>query len=302
MACMSPLVGTRASGTALVTAESADVTLPIGTYAIPVMVGQHRGDLAVKVGEGPNSDKSWTVTSAGTTVDMISNLGGSIYNFTGGERLIFDPPVPGIASAKVAAAWSGGAGGSSFGTVRSLNLYETFGTNSFVDLVRSRTTLFPAVMIAWAGSEPADGSAVSQVSRGTRVSATGLLFREEFNIQVFTSRSESEQVRRMEGLYILDRMTELLTDRHAVDGVPFSLPSGLQITSRYRVDLPQDQYQKVYIYGLTVSAMRTLQRDDDQTFSLLEIVNLDVLKPQDPALPNQGDYTVVDDVKIDMTP
>jgi hypothetical protein len=30
-------------------------------------------------------------------------------------------------------------------------------------------------------------------------------------------------------------------------------------------------------------------------------LNMDVLKPQEPELPNQGDYTVVDDMEVDMT-
>jgi hypothetical protein len=31
------------------------------------------------------------------------------------------------------------------------------------------------------------------------------------------------------------------------------------------------------------------------------LARIDVLKPQDPALPNQGDYTLVDDMDVDMS-
>ncbi len=44
-----------------------------------------------------------------------------------------------------------------------------------------------------------------------------------------------------------------------------------------------------------------VKQRDTRTYNDLALINMDVLKPQDPALPDQGDYTVVNDNKVDMT-
>jgi hypothetical protein len=39
---------------------------------------------------------------------------------------------------------------------------------------------------------------------------------------------------------------------------------------------------------------------DERTPAQWLLATFDVVKPQDPALPNQGDYTVVDGAEVDM--
>jgi hypothetical protein len=138
--------------------------------------------------------------------------------------------------------------------------------------------------------------------RETRVGTRRSLYKESFRIYVITSRSEKDHKRREEGLEILDEITRLLADRQTVDDVCFSNPSGVQIRRRWRESGPQRIYQRHYVYALLVGVELTIEQTDSRTWTDLEKVVFDVVKPQDPALPNQGDITVVDDVEVDMTP
>lgn len=303
MAVMQPATGTQADGTVVATASGGDVNVPRSTYAIPIIGGAHRPDLAVKTAAGPNADDSWTVTSGGDNVDFVSNIGGARHILPDATSLVFDPAISGIASLVAAADWANGADPTAFGGVRDMTIVERFeGPAAAVDLRRSNIKGFPAVILAWQDSEPADGSTISQTRRDTRVGTRKNLYKETFRLSVITIRADSPDVRREEGLLIMDELSGLLTDRQEVDGVFFSNPSGLQIRRRWREVGPQPFYQKHFVYNILVSAEVTLQQTDARTYVDLEKVVFDVEKPQDPALPNQGDITVVDDVEVDMTP
>ncbi len=104
-AICQPLTGTRSSGTVTMTASGDDVTIARNTHGVPVLNGKEHPDLVFKTGEGPNSDPdpegSWTVTSGGTDVDFISNIGGVRQNIPDTTVINLDPWITGIASAVV---------------------------------------------------------------------------------------------------------------------------------------------------------------------------------------------------------
>ncbi len=292
MAVMQPQTGSRSSGVATITASGDDVEIPRSTYALPIVQGQVRPELVFKVGEGPNADKSWTVTSTGTDVDILSNIGGARHNLADGTKLIFDPPIDGIASIATKGSLTGGADATFLGGVKDMIQYEQLGTSDpEVDLWHGAIQGFPAVIVTWSGSKDLD----VDVRRGVSLSE------EIYTISVIASRMEADHIRRLEGQIILDGLRSLLIDRQSVDGVPFSSPSGVQITRRGRQPGKGRVFQAFYIYFLEVVVSSAFVQTDTRTYHDLELISMDVLKPQDPVLPNQGDITVVDDNEIDLT-
>jgi hypothetical protein len=302
MAIIQPETGDRATGTVKIVATSSDVTVDRNKFIVPIVGGRHRPDLVFKVARGPESDRSWTVTSSGVDVSVLSNIGGARHNLPMATEFVFDPPLDGIDSVVPTAAMANGTDPTGFGGIQNMVLYEQFeGPSAMLDLARSAVRAFPAVLVAWTGSEPGDGASSSQVDQRIRTGSFASLNREMFDIVVITNRGESDHIRRQEGLSVLDQITMRLAHRRGVDGgQPVSNPSGLQIRGRYRENGPQDIYKKFYVYGLRVSAMIAYTQIDERTPAQWLLAKFDVLKPQDPALPNQGDYTVVEDAEVDM--
>lgn len=304
MAVMQPATGDRATGVATVTASGGDVTLPMNTFAMPVIDGRRRPDLLLKVAEGPNTDRSWTVTSGGTAVDYVSNIGGTRHNIDQGTPIHFDPAVGGlVSSAPTADAnFTGGTDANYFGGIRDMVIYENFDGPAFqMDLRRSGVTRFPCVMVTWLDTGPADGTTISQTDRPTRTGTRGVLYKDTFSISVISTRDDSDHARRHEGLRIVDTISRLLSDRQMVDKYAFSAPSGVQIREISREGGPETVYQKFYIYNILLSTERELKQLDSRTYNDWLLAVMDIYKPQDPPLPNQGDITIVDDMEIDMS-
>jgi hypothetical protein len=304
MATLQPATGDRASGPVTLTASGADVTVPRNTFAMPIIDGHRRPDLLLKTGEGPNEDGSWTVTSGGTAVIFISNIGGVRHNIPINTRISFDPPLIGLVSTLPTAdsAFTGGTDPTVFGTIKDMVIYENLdGPNFQIDLRRSAVTRFPCVLVTWMNTEPADGTTQTQTHRATRSNRFGVLYKDTFALSVLSSKEQSDHSRRHEGLEIIDTMARLLTDTQSIDGCPYSNPGGVQIRQVIRDISPENDYQKLYIYSLMLSTERNLQRLDSRVYSDWLLAVMDIYKPQDPALPNQGDFTLVDDVEIDMS-
>jgi hypothetical protein len=304
MAVLQPATGDRASGPVTLTASGGDVSVPRNTFAMPIINGHRRPDLLLRVGEGPNADESWTVTSGGTAVTFISNIGGVRHNIPINTRISFDPALAGLISTlpTTDSAFTGGTDPTAFGTIKDMVIYENLdGPNFQLDLRRSNVTRFPCVLVTWMNTEPADGTTISQTDRATRSNRFGVLYRDEFALAVLCSKDQSDHSRRHEGLEIIDTMTRLLTDRQSVDSCSFSNPGGVQIRQVLRDITPEDNAQKLYIYTLILSTERNLQQLDSRVYSDWLLAVIDIEKPQDPALPNQGDITIVDDMEIDMS-
>jgi len=302
MAVMSPVTGTRATGVVTITASGADVELPAATYLVPRLGGQYRPDLVVKSKPSDDYQAGWTITAGGVDVDCVANIGGVPHNtLIAGTELLIDPPLDGIDTCVVKTGFSGGAAPTGLAAVKSMVLYEQFRASAAsLDMVRSGIKEFPGILISWMGSEPADGAAVDQTTQ-RRVSGTATMYHETFQVLVVSNRAESDHMRRLQGLYILDAITGLLTSRVDFDGGLISYPSGLQVQQRFRREIPDTKGSlPYYIYGLQVSAMRVYHMTDARTFETLAEVVYDIVKPQDPALPNQGDIAIVGDGSLGL--
>jgi len=296
MACLNSITGTRSSGTVLVTASGDDVTLPRNRYALPVIEGRQRPDLAVKVAEGTEDDGSWIVTSSGTAVSMFSNIGGARQNLAGSTVLEFDPPIDGIASASVSVPFTGGANPTDFGTIKDLAMSEYIGALP-VDLSRSLIKGFPCALLTWVDDEPADSATtamlgVSAARAGTRRN----LYKLTYQLRVISERADSSHARRAYGLEILDQIAELLVDRHEIDGEHISNPRGLQVVQRWRETGGGPTYQKYYVYAMLISAMVSFGRQDTRTYNTWVTTVLNV----DKQLDGETDLRLAEGITIEM--
>ena len=299
---LHPLTGTRATGVATIVAVGADYDLPVGSYIVPVHVNEYRDDLVFKVARGPNDDRSWTIESTGTAVDITANLGGSRFNLADGTALYLDPGIDEIASAVVTGAITTGVNPTSLG-LQDVQVFEQFtAPPDGLDLARSSIKQFPAALLTWIGSEPADGSAVSQSTQESRAGRGKSLYHEIFDLYIFTSNLASDHIRRQDGLRLIDAATKLLTSRRSSDDVPVSSPSGIQIRRRWRHNFSdRDGYQKYYAYALEMAVMTGWTTTDTRVYDDLVKFIMSIIKPQIPALPDQGDFEVVEDLDIDNT-
>ena len=300
LSAIQPLTGDRASGTITVTASGADVTLPLGTFAYPVVGGQVQTDRIYRPSEGPNSDGSWTITTAGTDVDFVSNVGGTKHNIADATKFVFLPPLSGISTAVGSTAFAGATNPSFYGGVKETVVFEHInGPAQQIDMERMKLRGTPAVIIVWNSSEPSDGVMSSSNNFGSHGRGTfSSSFRELFTVVIIVSKSNNEAARSEEGLYIMDQIARYLNRRQSsFDGCPISGPSPILVQSRNRVAIPKEPYQRHYIYSLTFSAENAYTMIDDRTYNDWNIANIDILKPDD----DLGDYTLVNDMKVDMT-
>ena len=291
MAVVAPVTGTRATGKVLIRSRpgKGTVYLPANWHFIPVVNKASRDELLFKTAQGPGRAKFpdgkrkklsesepdapswWTITEQGTIVDVLSVLGGKRHNLPAGAQLQFDPVHPDLEP--VATVLDGGITGGVdpnwLGGLQSFVQFESLaGPTATLDAFRAGVSAFPAAVIVWDGSEPADGTTQSSLSRGqTRVGPGQSLFKEKFNIFVMSKREDSGHLRRNEGLKLLDDLTFWLTDAMEADGQQFSSPTGIQIRGRTRVVGDGAVFQQVYIYAIQLSVTALWKRYDARTFN-----------------------------------
>jgi hypothetical protein len=300
LATLGPVTGKRASGTVRMVATGDDVTVPRNTFLCPVVGGQLETKYVFKVAEGPNTDRSWTVTGDGTDIDVFSNIGGARHNVAAGTLFRFSPPlIDGISSVTAVSDFTGGSDNTEYGGVRDAVVYESLDGDISVELLRSRLAGLPGIVITWTGSEPSDGTTIPTM-QSTRVANGQTLFKEMFAIFVIVDKSTSEAARRGEGLYILEDVTRFLTDRHAIDGRPYSNPQGVHVVRRGRERGPQKLYQRFNVYTVVVTAQRTLCKYDVRIWNDWNTSVIDSGVTQRPGEPDQGDKTVVDNMEVEM--
>ena len=320
MSVISPTTGMRGNGKLLIkTKGTTAIDLPRNWHLIPIVNGAAREDLLFKVGQGPlrakypdgkrkkvvptepDTESWWSVQPGGTLVNIHSIVGGVRHNLPKGTKFIFDPNHPDFeVEATLQRDITDGADPVHFGGCRSVVQFEQLNaTDVSLDTFRASVGRFPAVVVVWDGSEPADGTTQSSIDRGrTRVGIASQLFKERYNLFVIVERMDSGPVRSAEGLKLLDDITGWLTDQQTVDGQIFSSPTGIQIRGRARVAGNNTNFQHVYVYLLQISVTSTLVPYDSRTFHpWLRTHNEISTFQQDEA----GDGKVVVKQDIDMT-
>jgi hypothetical protein len=271
---LSPLIGDRSTGAITARATDADVQIPRNSYLVPV-----GGALDTMV--LLKTTEATTVTAAGTAVSVISAFGGGAVNLPEGTRLRWVPGIEGVdPTAEVATTLSGGGQAEGFGIARSLRLYEQIRAGSIEeDTAKAKAHLFPAMVLFWDGSDQAEG-----------VSRVGAKYRENWVLSVIASRGESDDLRRAEGLHVLQEARALLVGRHAVDGESFSAPPGIEIGRARRLATRSSSY----VYTLAFTTVSTLEKRDDRVFQPWLVTRYDLDTGADPSVP------VVDDARYSM--
>lgn len=301
LATIAPVTGHRAGGIVTMCATAGTVNVPKNTYLIPIQNRQPQVDLLVKVETGPNADKSWTVAVApGTDVTCVSNIGGARHNLTINTPMMIDPPIVGIASAVVKANWVAGTDPTGQEAINSACLFENIQATLGEYLSKSPTTAFPALVLAWGGSDPADGSSTSTLSQRGRGGTDSRLLQDTFLASLFVSRFDSDALRRSDGLALVERLSALWQDRRSVDEQIFSGPPGTVVQRRSRASGDGEFYKRFHCYQIALSVTRLLQREDTRTYYDFDHALINAISPQLPVIPGQGDLTMVKDAKVDL--
>jgi hypothetical protein len=266
-ALLSPLTGTQSTGTITARAIDADVHVPAGSYIVPT-----DGALATRV--LVKTTAAATVTAAGTTIAVKSAFGGGAVNLNEGTVLRWHPKIDGLQeTCTVTTALTNGAPGA----VKSLRLYEQIRTSSPEEDVRKASIdAFPALALYWDGSE-------APAPRTWRTE-------ENWVLGVFTSRLDNDDLRRAEGLHLMQEARELLLDKHAVDGEVISTPSGIQIGRCRRLVTNKN----LYIYTIAFRTGGVLEKRDSRVFNPWLVTRYDLDTGADPAV------EVVNDARYSM--
>lgn len=271
---LSPLIGDRSIGTIRARATSADVEVPLNSYLVPV-----GGKLDTRV--LLKTTEATTVTASGTAIPVRSAFGGAAVNLDAGTQLRWVPGIDGLElTAEVTTALTGGSQADGFGVARSLRMYEQLRSNvPEEDVFKAKVDAFPALVLIWDGSDAVEG-----------ISRAGAKYRENWLLSCVASRNESDDLRRSEGLHVLQQARSLLLNRHAVDGESFSAPPGIEIGRARRLVTTKN----AYIYTLAFTTVSTLEKRDDRVFQPWLVTRYDLDTGADPAVP------VVDDARYSM--
>lgn len=198
-----------------------DVVLQPGTCASPRVGGALDRGATVFVRRNPatadapdDTDKGvWTVTAAGTLVDVESLSGGPAMNQEGGTPYQWDPPVQGIelVSAADAGGITGGAySGLPFGLKQFVHL-KTMDVEAWRSLFAAQVYDYPAICLAWAGTTPLDGPMAGTPGPRTARAGSGvMLYRHAWSLFIVSSRLDSAGDRMLEGDTLRDDVIDVL--------------------------------------------------------------------------------------------
>lgn len=283
MTLLSPMTGTFATGNLTVQATGADVVLPKNSYAIPIIPGagsnaQLSPHVLLKTTE------ETTVTAAGVLVPVKTVLGGIGGNLAAAVDARWSPGIEGVEAVSPVAAGglTGGAEPTGYGGVKEIRFYEQIGSaKSQQDLFRAKLGRFPAIVLVWSGTEPDD-------RRGTHRRS----YVENWILSVVSSRNDSDDERRAEGLHILEEASEWLTNRTQVDGEKLSSPMALAIGRRDRLVATETSY----IYTIRFQTEHTICIRETREFPYWEtwVQDHDTQSGEDPEVP------IVDDAIYSM--
>lgn len=288
MAACQPLTGDRASGTvALHNVSAAPISVVPNSCLFPVVNGSVRYESVYKVGRNPADAKGvWTIGAGATqNVPVFSNIGGVRMNLSAGTTFRAEGSwSPGLApNPRAVTAIVGGADPSDDLALYNFVMYENFGAKPTLELFKSAIGgRFPAAMIFWLESEPADGLSTSATNRPTHQGAGKISYTEMFEIMIVSTREDSENNRRAQPMRIMDAVSALLVDRMSVDGSAISSPGGLHIRRRNRLGGEDGFYRVFQAYSLTLSAQATYVRTDDRVYDVLRKFRIDAPREDSP--------------------
>lgn len=288
-AVCAPVTGERASGYVTLKASSAEgVKVTANEYLFPIVNGQVRYDMNFKTVKNPLSeDGEWTVPGGGTlALPVISNIGGKRHNLKPGTKFVLDDLWLGALErqAVTKTGFSGGADPTGYVSLYNFVIFENFGAKPSVELFKSAIGgRFPAAVMHWMASEPADGMSTSATNRPTHRGQGRITFTELFKILVVSTREDSEHNRRAQPLRVVQELSELLFDRQSVDDHAFSSPGGVHIRGRGREGSGEDGFYRTFqVYSLTISAQATITQKDSRVYHELKRFRIDAPREATP--------------------
>lgn len=264
---LQELQGTFATGQVLVKSLSGTVSLPAGSFAVPIVDGSASEELCCKVDPNPDTaDHSWPATEAGVSVTFSTLQGGQRCRINAGTRLKFDPAVSGIEQFAVAAS-AGITGGTNVRVdgkpdlLRQVKLYQDLGDRaSAAEFFRAQTHDFPAAVISWVATSPGDGTSSPTMGISTARAGRGKrFFVHELDITLVGSRLDGADERRKELCRLRDDLLPLLSDRVAWRDLECNLKL---MTARASGTTPTS-----YLETIRVTSEFVMQRTERRVFN-----------------------------------
>lgn len=277
MAVLAPMTGSRATATLTVRSSSGTPTLSKGATCVPVRDGSVHYEQPFFV------PSDVTLSTAGVSVPIVSVIGGARHNgLVVGDEVRWLPSEGDVASAVVATPSSGATNGE----VKQLVMLDQLTADVSAQLFAARVGTFPAMVLGWESTNRYESKGNGAAIRP-----------DNWKLYVVVARTDGHEVRSAEGTRLLDRAEELLLDRVDIDGLQLSNPS-LEINGRGRVAVSPTSF----VYTLSFSTWRGVRRDDSIKAAKAvpwTTTNIDATT----GLEGQAaDKTIVDDLKVDMTP
>jgi hypothetical protein len=271
---LSSMTGARGTGTVSVTAKAGapNKVLKANTYLLPVVGGQLREDLVFKVAPNPatlepnGTGGDWTVAHGSVApVAIKSNVGGARHNLAAGTVFRFDPIHTDFAeTATLTANITNGADTSQL--LKRVAFFEDLDSaNPAKDIFSAKLGDYPAAMLVWQDSEPAEGLTAGLRQGSTRGARKVRFTRESFVLYVIVGRLSGDEKRRQEGLVVMQAITRLLSDRQRnIDGEQLSsIGAGVEVNQRTRLR----RGEKHYIYAMRLRVNQVLEPIDERTFN-----------------------------------
>jgi hypothetical protein len=271
---LAPLTGDRGHGTVTVTADAGPdpFVLARNAYLWPVVAGVLRPDMPFKVAANPatlaadGTGGDWPIP-AGTSgpVAVLSNVGGAQHNLPAGTVFRFNPPQPDFAATATLDAAVTDASGDGALVQRVAFFEELDSANPGKDLFSAALGNYPALMLVWRESTPAEGPMTGLRQGGTRAARGVRFFRESFSLYVVTTRFTSDPQRRQDGLIILQGITRLISDRMMNDDGEHltRVGAGVEITGRDRLR----RGEKIYVYAIDFRVNQVMTAIDSRSYN-----------------------------------
>lgn len=255
-ALLQQLQGSPSTGIATVRSTGATGSVPGSSFAVPIVGGQAREDAVLFVPRNTAADGAWPVTAAGSSVPVESVQGGTHVNLPEGTVLRWLPALAGIESQSTLSTAT--TGGTRTGPLRQVRYFKDLGSQEKARaLYNAQVHDYPAAVLAWANTAPADGSV--QGSYGPQATRPGRgvrVFRAYWVLHLITSRLDTTDERTREGDQLRDDVLELLTDRVAVRGLHVSLEPGVQVQGARFLEVAPTRYLDEVTFSTAYSLRR----------------------------------------------
>jgi hypothetical protein len=259
-ALLQPLMGTPGGGTVTAKALTGTVDLPPFGVLLPIVNGGIMEEAGVFVQKNPATENgNWSVTTAGTPIQVASLLGGPIVN-RANLQYRWDPPMAGLDPLALGTV-SGGMAADGFGALKQVRQYRNMSPADLKELFAAQISNCPAAALAWEATQPLDGP-IPSVQMGTARMAKGKKrYRHMWTLFLITTRADNDARRRVEGDRLRDTVVELITEQQEARGLPVS-DSFLEINeARYLTSSPT-----AFVDIVRFSTTFAMTRIDPRTF------------------------------------